>query len=44
MSKNKNKEKKKCYHLNEGYQAVLSYGSVGYAMQFGSNIWVWMKP
>ena len=33
----------KCDHSNEGYWAVLSYGTVYYAVQGGSNFWVWMK-
>ena len=27
----------KCYHSNENYRAVRSYGTVSYAVQFGSN-------
>ena len=30
----------KCDHSNESYWAVLSFGSVYYAVQGGSNFWV----
>ena len=30
----------KCDHLNESYWADLSYGTVYYAVQGGSNFWV----
>ena len=30
----------KCDHLNESYWAVLSRGTVYYAIQDGSNFWV----
>ena len=30
----------KCYLLNESYWAVLSCGTVYYAVQDGSNFWV----
>ena len=33
----------KCDHSNESYWAVLSCGTVLYAVQGGSNFWVWMK-
>ena len=29
-----------CDHLNESYWAVLSCGTVSYAVQGGSNFWV----
>ena len=31
----------KCDHLNESYWAVLSCGAVYYAVQGGSNFWVY---
>ena len=31
----------KCDHSNESYWAVLSCGAVCYAVQGGSNFWVW---
>jgi len=30
----------KCHHSNESYWAVLSCGTVYYAVQVGSNFWV----
>ena len=33
----------KCDHSIESYWAVLSSGTVYYAVQGGSNFWVWMK-
>ena len=33
-----------CYHSNESYWAVLSCGTVYYAVQGGSNFWVlWIE-
>ena len=33
----------KCNHSNESYWAILSCGTVYYAVQVGSNFGVWMK-
>ena len=33
----------KCDQSNESYWAVLSCGTVSYAVQGGSNFWVWKK-
>ena len=33
----------KCDHSNESYWPVLSCGAVYYAVQGGSNFWVWLK-
>ena len=33
----------KCYHSNESYWAVLSCGTVYYAVQGGSNLSLWIK-
>ena len=30
----------RCYHSNKSYWAVLSWGTVYYAVQGGSNVWV----
>ena len=30
-----------CYHSNESYWAVLSFGTVYYAVRSGSKLWVW---
>ena len=34
----------RCHHLNESYCAVLSCGTVYYALQDGSSLSLWMKP
>ena len=33
----------KCGHSNESYLVVLFCGAVNYAVQGGSNFYVWMK-
>ena len=33
----------KCYHSNESYWAVLSCGTVYYAVEGGSNFWMKME-
>ena len=33
-----------CDLSNESYWAVLSCGTVYYAVEGGSNFWIWIKP
>ena len=33
-----------CDYSNKSYWAVLSCGTVNYAVQCGSNLSIWMKP